>query len=267
MTNSRFLSLQGTNLHYRITGSGKSHLLLFHGFGQDASAFRSFADSLSREYTVYSFDLYFHGASSWREDETPLEKTFLESVISQFLKGHSIAHFSIAAYSLGAKFALAIVTMFPEKIKALTLIAPDGIKTNFWYSMATYPLPLRKLFKSMVTHPTRFTTLVHTLQKMKIMDASLARFAETRMDTMAKRKKVYASWVVFRRLTTDVRAVASAINKHRIALTVFAGKHDRVIPPENMNRLLRHVRHYRFEILESGHSGLIRQAAARLTNN
>jgi hypothetical protein len=38
---------------------------------------------------------------------------------------------------------------------------------------------------------------------------------------------------------------------------VIAGEYDKVIRPGNMHRLLKHVRDYKLEILESGHTGLM----------
>jgi hypothetical protein len=77
------------------------------------------------------------------------------------------------------------------------------------------------------------------------------------MGTTEKRKRVYYSWVVFRHMTFNLRKLGSLINENEIALTVIAGEYDKVIRPSNMHRLLKHVRDYKLEILESGHTGLM----------
>jgi hypothetical protein len=80
------------------------------------------------------------------------------------------------------------------------------------------------------------------------------------MGTEEKRKRVYHSWVVFRHLSFNVRTLASLINRNQIGLTIVAGRYDKVIEPKNMHHLLKHVRNYKFHVLDSGHGGLIYQS-------
>jgi hypothetical protein len=87
------------------------------------------------------------------------------------------------------------------------------------------------------------------------------------MNSQVKRERVYYSWVVYRHLTFDLKRIGRLINGNDIRLTLIAGKYDKVIRPENMRRLLKHVRHHRFEILESGHTGLITAALHLLTGD
>lgn len=261
------LRYEESSLHYVIEGHGPKNLLVFHGFGQNRNVFDSFAKSLSADYKLYIFDLYFHGESQWGHGEYPLEKSVWKKTMERFLELHQMDKFSVSGFSLGGKFALATLEAFPEKIESIILIAPDGIKTSFWYSLATYPIIIRRLFKSMVLHPTRFTALSRTLSNLGLMDKGLIRFAEHQMDTEDKRRRVYNSWVVFRHLTFDLKKIASLINRHSIALTMITGKFDKVIRSVNMNKLLVHVKNFRHEILETGHNGLINGAGAFLKNS
>lgn len=175
-----------------------------------------------------------------------------------FLNENNITRFSLAGFSLGGKFALATVELFPEQVEKIFLIAPDGIKTSFWYSLATYPAALRRLFKSMITHPNRFFGLVKLVNKLGLADKGLLRFAEHQMNTEEKRKQVYYSWVVFRLLHFNMNEIAGIINNNNIPLTMAVGKYDKVISAKNMHRLLKRLRTYRIEILETGHNGLLK---------
>jgi pimeloyl-ACP methyl ester carboxylesterase len=234
--------------------------LVFHGFGQDLGVFDFFTRSLSRQYTFYVFDLYFHGKSTWGNGERPLEKEAWKKTIDLFLAENNIGHFHLAAFSLGGKFALATLEAFPDKIETMHLIAPDGIKTSFWYSLATYPVIFRKLFRSMILHPDRFMRMAAFLNKTGLVDKGLIRFAEYQMNTAEKRSRVYHSWVVFRHLKFNVPALADLINSKNIGIVLIVGKYDKVITPANMKGLVKRLKHCRFEILESGHTGLINQS-------
>jgi pimeloyl-ACP methyl ester carboxylesterase len=257
MIHNRFIHYNNNALHYAKAGNGEQHLLVFHGFGQDLSVFDFLSRSLSQHYTFYIFDLYFHGKSKWVNGEQTLEKCEWKETIKLFLAENCIDHFEIAGFSLGGKFALATLEAFPEKIKKIYLIAPDGIKTSFWYSLATYPIFFRHFFRSMILNPERFTRLTRLLNKAKLVDQGLIRFAEYQMGSQEKRNRVYYSWVVFRHLTFNVNQIAALVNRHKIKFILIVGKYDKVIVPKNMNRLIKKLDNYKFEILESGHTGLI----------
>jgi pimeloyl-ACP methyl ester carboxylesterase len=260
MIRNKFIHYQGSSLHYAKAGNGDKHLLVFHGFGQDLSVFDYLAESLARQYTFYIFDLYFHGKSTWAHGEKTLTKQHWTETLQLFLKENEIDHFSLAGFSLGGKFVLATLESFSEKVREVFLIAPDGIKTSFWYSLATYPVMLRKFFKSMILHPDRFLSMAQFLAKMRLADQGLIRFAEYQMNSKEKRERVYYSWVVFRHLRFNMHHLAAIINDHKIKVTLIAGRYDKVILPENMTRLTHKLKHCRLEIVESGHSGLINQS-------
>lgn len=257
MIQEHFIHYRQNLLHYVKAGNGKQPLLVFHGFGQDHTLYVSLLRSLSPKYTVYIVDLFFHGKSEWHEGETPLKKSTWKNILQVLLKEHDIDRFSILAYSLGGKFALATVEAYPDRVKDLFLLAPDGIRTSFWYSMATYPKTFRSLFRSMILHHNRFLWIANKLNVSGLVDKGLIRFADYQMNSEAKRRRVYYSWVVFRYLSFDMKEIARLINDNGIRLTMVVGKYDKVIRPENMHRLLRHVKDYKLEVLESGHTGLI----------
>jgi pimeloyl-ACP methyl ester carboxylesterase len=260
MIKDQYVVHKGSRLHYAKTGNGDKHMLIFHGFGQDISVFEHFTETLARHYTFYVFDLYFHGQSTWAHGEETLTKKEWTETLSVFFRENFIEQFSVSGFSLGGKFVLATLESFSEKINQVFLIAPDGIKTSFWYSLATYPLFLRKFFKSMIFHPKRFLKIAGFLQRYGLVDKGLIRFAEHQMNSEEKRYRVYYSWVVFRHLTFDLGKIALLLNKNGIQLTVIVGRFDKVIEPENMKAFLDKVEKKRFEILESGHTGLINQS-------
>ncbi len=257
----RFIQTENTALHYTVVGSGNKTLLLFHGFGQNSEVFQPLAKVLSSTYTVYIFDLYFHGKSKWANDETPLEKHDWEKIMNTFLSENQLEKFSVSGFSLGGKFAMATVEAFPKKTEAVFLMAPDGIKTSFWYRIATYPFLFRKLFKSMITKPERFNAIANVIRSIGLVDKGLIRFAERRMSTQEKRNQVYYSWVVFRRLTFDLNSLANLLNDNKISTSMITGRHDKVIQTKNMNQFLKKLNNPHIEILDVGHTGLISSKA------
>jgi pimeloyl-ACP methyl ester carboxylesterase len=252
-----FFTYNHLKLAYRKIGSGSQTLLLFHGYGQDASVFDDVTQSLSDRYTCYCFDLFFHGESIWAYDEAVLTKAFWAEMITGFIREQNIEYFSLAGFSLGGRFVLATVEALPARIEAVYLLAPDGVKTNFWYNLATYPVVFRKLFKSMILHPNRFYSIAHFIHNVGLVDKGLIRFAESQMKTETMRKRVYYSWVVLRKLKFDMERVAQIFTEQRIPVTLVLGKFDKVITLKNMQRLLQHLPDCQVQLLDTGHNGII----------
>ncbi|WMN10892.1 alpha/beta hydrolase [Marivirga salinae] len=252
-------------LHYSIAGNGKTPLLAFHGFGQSKEVYNSFSELLGEKYTVYAFDIYYHGKSEWKDRNQALEKQDWEEILKMFLQKHEINEFAVVGYSMGGKFALASLELFPRKIKEFLLIAPDGIKTSFWYSLATYPNSFRRFFRAMIVQPKYFYQILKFTKKLGLVDKSLLKFANTQMNTRKKRRRVYLTWVVFRHLKFDLKLIAFLINQNKIPTMMFTGKYDKIITAENMMDLLKHVKEYEHVILEAGHNTLIADTAKHLS--
>ncbi|EMR02787.1 alpha/beta fold hydrolase [Cesiribacter andamanensis] len=258
-----FFEFEGAKLHWWRWGMGPKSLLAFHGFGQHGQYFSPFARVLGSQYSVWSFDLFFHGQSVWPEPNQPLTPALWHRLIRAFLEQQGIGRFELAGYSMGGKFVLATLEAAAPQIDRMYLIAPDGIRTSFWYSMATYPIWARTFFRSLVDKPEPFYKLISGLERYKLMDKGILRFADWHMSNPDKRRKVYNSWTVFSPLRFNMRRIADLLVEQQIALEMYLGRYDRIMTPQGMQSLLRHLPHYRLEVLNTGHNGLI-EAVARL---
>ena len=248
-------------LHYSEYGSGKKILLCFHGFGQTSSHFHELEEVLKEEYKIYNFDLFYHGQSFWHAKDTPISKEYWAGIIERFLKEKNIDRLSLMGFSMGAKFALSIFEAFPDKVEKLTLIAPDGIKTSFWYNLATYPGWTRSFFRRIILKPGLYFNMVRFLRFFGIVDAGILRFANTQMTTKEQRRRVYYSWIVFKNLRFNMNEIAGLFRKHHGKLEMFLGIHDKIITEKNMNLLLHKLNQYDMHLLEAGHSNLIKAVA------
>jgi pimeloyl-ACP methyl ester carboxylesterase len=257
MFSNHYSTYGKSRLHYIKAGNGKQTMLFFHGFGQDHAVYIPIIQTLASDYTVYIFDLYFHGKSSWNNGEKPLDKRIWKEIVSQFLDENKIDSFSLSAFSLGGKFAFATAEAMPEKCKQLFLIAPDGIDTNLWYNFATYPYVSRSLFKSLILNHQRFLSILKFFSKFDSIDKGLIRFADYQMNSEEKRKRVYYSWVVFRRLTFNHRKLAKILNDAKIRVTIVIGKYDPVINPAAVKKFANMIKDVNFALVDAGHTGLL----------
>src|ERR1051326_6069297 len=64
--NGKFATIKGVKIYYEDTGKGMP-LLLLHGFGGTASAWRSITPNLSKYYRIIAIDLPGHGRSDYMD--------------------------------------------------------------------------------------------------------------------------------------------------------------------------------------------------------
>ncbi|WP_299819608.1 alpha/beta hydrolase [uncultured Pontibacter sp.] len=256
-----FILQDRSKLHYRVIGHGTRVLLAFHGYGQSSSYYQSMERALGSDYTIYAFDLFFHGSSTLHKNDLPLTKPLLKDFILHFLDKYKVERFSLMGFSMGGKFALTLVETMPERIEELFLIAPDGIKTSFWYNIATYPGWLQQLFKRTVVKPDIFFGLLRMLDKYNMVHKSLIRFAHYQMDSTAKRLRVYRSWVGFRELNFDIRQIVKLLNINKVPVTMFLGEYDQIISPKRVGVFVNALDQGELVVLKAGHSNLLSDVA------
>ncbi|WP_187261033.1 alpha/beta fold hydrolase [Pontibacter beigongshangensis] len=259
-----FLHHHHSRLHYRVLGRGSKAMLAFHGYGQTSAYFLPMEQALGEEYTIYAFDLFFHGKSSLQKNKTPLSKVHLTDMISQLLEQENIQRFSLMGYSMGGKFALSLVEQMPARVKELHLIAPDGIQTSFWYNMATYPGWMQQLFKRTVLKPAPFFRFLGFMHRLKLVSKGLLRFARYQMDTRQRRLRVYRSWIGFKHLRFDIRKIIDTLNERQVPVTLYLGQFDRIIAPKRFETFVQALDQGKLEMLPTGHTHLLQEVAKLL---
>ncbi|UII29420.1 alpha/beta hydrolase [Fulvivirga maritima] len=253
-------------INYYTYGSGEKVMLAFHGFGQNGRAFGPMANIIGKEFTIYSFDLFFHGNSYWSHEDTPLSKAIWAEIITAFLASLKIKEVALMGFSIGAKFVLATLEAIPERIIELIFIAPDGIKPNIWYQLATSPIGLKKVFKSMIQKPQLFFSILRTAEKLKFIDRSLSKFAASQMDSLEKRKRVYYSWIVFSHLKFKMKKISHLLTKNHIPVTFYLGTLDKVITPQHMQPLIKKITDYKIVLIKSAHNHLIHKVSEHISS-
>ncbi len=246
----------GHSLYYRKTGNGDTAVLWFHGFGQNHLAFDKVIEPQTEKFTHYTFDLFFHGNSVW-VGEGPIGKHIWKELIQRFIEQAGISRFNVVGFSIGCRFAVTLAEHFPDRINHLIMLAPDGVQFRFWYSIATYPYLLRKLFHHIVTKPTAWNRLLSFLEITRIIDRKLLRFAQRQMDNEPKRERVYRSWVNFRHLKSNATGLAQLAEVHKVTVTIIAGTRDKLVPARLVQKLKNQKPALHYHALDANHYELV----------
>ena len=261
----RFLLTSFGNLAYRKFGNGNNVHLLFHGFGQNMKAFDSFLFLRKEEDTYLVFDIFFHGQSTWKSNSQKLTKEIWKEFIVLLMKEESIEDFHLIGYSMGGKFSLVTYELFPTLVRSLTLMAPDGIKTRFWYNMATFPGFLQKLFKKVVFHPERFFAIIEFLEISGLLESSLIKFVQSQMKTRTLRAQIYFTWIIFKPLKPNLKNIISSININQTRISLITGEYDKMVTSKNLSGFSSKILHVRNVELPCGHNSLIEETSKFLT--
>ena len=112
-----------------LTQTDAAHppLVLVHGLGSAATAFKPIIPELAKSFQVITVDLPGHGQSTFDStqpmDPRSLGRAVFETVESQY----EIRQFHIAGNSLGGWISLEMAADQPERIKSLIGLAPAGL--------------------------------------------------------------------------------------------------------------------------------------------
>lgn len=265
------LSLPLLKLHYDILGRGPNILLAFHGAGQTgASCFQPFVKYLGEYYTIYAFDLFFHGQSKGLNggddfsDDDVLTKALWEKVVQDFLATHAISRFDVAGFSLGGRYALATVEAFPSRIDRLILMAPDGVVEHPLYVLATRFAPARWVFRQLVRNPEPLFAVAELARRLHLIPKNLVYFVRYMLDTPQERQRLYRTWVSLRYLSFPIESLYKNLMASHVEVWLFAGKYDTVFPPARLGVLSKRMPTDRFVILGCSHIHLVEKTAGYL---
>jgi pimeloyl-ACP methyl ester carboxylesterase len=112
------------NIFWREMGQGVP-IIFLHGTWQDSSQWLELLPYLSADYHCFAVDLPGCGES----EKPPIHSisTQVQS-LQEYLERLNINKFCLVGHSLGAWIAVSYTLKFPEKVKGLVLIAPEGVQ-------------------------------------------------------------------------------------------------------------------------------------------
>lgn len=203
-------------------------MVCLHGFGESADSFSFLANHLPDEFTVVAPELPWHGETNFRQADFSVQDfaAVLELMIPSF-KQQSIY---LLGYSMGARIALSLVEYMPEKISKVVLLAPDGLKINGWYWLATQTTAGNKLFRYSMQHPQWFAAIINLLNKLNFVNKGVAKYVHKYIDDAQVRNNLYHIWTTMRKFRPNIKQVQQRVAFNQISVHLVFGKYDRIIP-------------------------------------
>ncbi|HEX7844590.1 MAG TPA: alpha/beta hydrolase [Chitinophagaceae bacterium] len=225
------ITYKNSVIGYYKFGHGPQTALCFHGYGEEASTFGFLEKYAGDKFTFYSIDLPFHGKTEWNEGLSFTNEN-LQQVIGAILthKPQTINNkLTYLGFSLGGRIALSLYQSQPASVEKIILLAPDGLKVNFWYWLATQSWLGNKFFAFTMKKPHWFFGFLKLLNKLGFVNASIFKFVNYYIGDKTVRQQLYNRWTALRKLRPDLKKIRSSIKENNTQVKLLYGKHDRII--------------------------------------
>lgn len=224
--------------------------LLIHGFGADLNGWMFNQAELAAERPVHAIDLPGHGGSTKEVGDG--SSTMLAAAVTNYMDAAEIAQAHLVGHSLGGAIALSVAAGMPERVSALTLIAPAGfgaeISQDFIEGFISHSRArkLRPIIEMLVADAGLVTAdMVEEVLKFKRLDgvvSALRAIADAHFDSGTQR--------------TQLRDKLDGVN---VPVQVIWGEADRVLPSAHADGLPASVKVTR--LADAGHIPHMEKAA------
>jgi pimeloyl-ACP methyl ester carboxylesterase len=265
---SFFFPYRSSLVHYQKAGTGSRILFCFHGYGENAESFSFLEEPLEAGFTMICMDLPFHGKTNWQEGFrfTARELVSIMEGIAQEQE-LMLSRFSITGFSMGGRVAMGLVPLLSGQIEKLLLIAPDGLKMNFWYWLATQNAMGNRFFRFTVNHPRWLFASMKIGYRFGLVNPSIYKFSKTYLEVEQERQDLYRRWTTMRRFGCPQAELKRQIREHKIAVEMVYGEHDRMILSETGMKFRQGIEDQcRITILPSGHQLLLPKNAKAIVS-
>ncbi len=228
------VSYRQSVISYRLSGGGPRLAVCFHGYGEKAESFDFLSQHAGNEYRFLAIDLPFHGQTDWREGLN-MQPAELVAILHLIFDQISVAfcepgfRFTLVGYSLGGRVCLSLYQLGPEKIEKLILLAPDGLKVNFWYWLSTQTKAGNRFFAFTMKKPHWFFGLIKGMHKTGLVNTSIFKFVKYYIGDPEVRQQLYSRWTTLRWLKPDLPAIKKQIGTYHTPIRLIYGIHDRII--------------------------------------
>jgi pimeloyl-ACP methyl ester carboxylesterase len=121
---SKFIEVEGLQVHYRIEGQGPP-IVLIPGTGSCLQTWDAWADSLKNNRQVIRLDMPAFGLTGPRADRDYSIDMYVR-FLQAFMEKIGITKFDLGGNSLGGQIAWNYAMAYPQQVRSLILVDPGG---------------------------------------------------------------------------------------------------------------------------------------------
>ncbi|MEB3283648.1 MAG: alpha/beta hydrolase [Lyngbya sp.] len=209
-------------LFWREVGQSDLNLVFLHGSWHDSSQWLPVFQYLSGEYRCFAPDLFGCGESDSPNIHYSID--LMVEILAEYLNLLKLEEVCLVGHSLGGWIAASFALKYPERVRRLVLISPEGVKASHqegrwrWRRwLAHPPAPLYLILKLI----SPFAPLVKPGKKVK----------QTLQHRQQMLNYVGASRLLFKRRWAEYRSelLDERLSTLRAPVLILQGTHDQAI--------------------------------------
>ncbi|HKF94045.1 MAG TPA: alpha/beta hydrolase [Gammaproteobacteria bacterium] len=135
---SQTANVNGVQIHYLKAGTGKTPLVLLHGFGETSLMWIPLFEEFGRDYTIIAPDMRGLGDSS--RPSSGYDKKTAAVDIRELVKSLSYERIDLVGHDIGLMVAYAYAAQYPNEVEKLALLeAPIPGIGDIWEKIYNDP--------------------------------------------------------------------------------------------------------------------------------
>ena len=236
-SDSSFINIEGTNVHYRDEGSSSDSIpiILIHGTGSSLHAYDIWSDNLKKSNRVIRMDLPAFGLTGpfLKRDYTISNYT---TFLKKFLDSLNIKQCILVGNSLGGEIAWRFAIQEPVMSRKLILLDPSGypvISKSVPIAFKLAKIPVLNKFLTYITPRFLVRASIENVyfDKSKVSDSLVNRYFDLTL-RKGNRKAIVDRLKVSTTLTNGTKTHDNIKNIKQPTLIIW-GSDDQLIPVEN----------------------------------
>jgi pimeloyl-ACP methyl ester carboxylesterase len=247
---SKFVEIDGMNVHYRVKGKGEP-ILLLHDEGGSLQTWTNWTDVLSKNYQVISVDLPGYGLTG-AHPRGSYSSFMYAGFLEKFVDSIHLKPFVIVGNGLGAQISWFYAAEHIGKVKKMILLNAQGFekKRSNWL---TY-LCRTPVINSVLLKITPITFMKMALEEVYSDDKLVNDSLVNRHFELFLRPGARKAFISRAQVTENNPPTEDFIEKITIPTLILWGAEDRRISPENAYEFHKKIRSSDLRIYENtGH--------------
>ena len=233
-------------LNYKLSGHGKEHLILLHGFMENLSIWEDMDPHFSDQFTLIKIDLPGHGSSKVYSEIHSMD--LIASEVKKITDSLNIGAFHLLGHSMGGYVTLAFAEKFPEVLKSITLFfssyfADDEEKKE------QRKKSLRIIKEAFPAYVNAGIPNLFNPNEKDFLEGKIEHAKEIALSTDNDGVLAAVKGMIER---TDK---ASVLNNFEGKILVIAGKHDNAVKTDLVLNHLPDKTNIKSYLLDCGHNG------------
>lgn len=233
-------------LNYEITGTGREHLVLLHGFMENLTIWNDMEPHLEKHFTLIKIDLPGHGLSKVYSETHPME--FMATEVKKVIDSLNIEKFHLLGHSMGGYATLAFAEKFPEVLKSITLFFSSYFADDV-EKKEQRQKSLRIIKDAFPTYVQAGIPNLFNPNEKDFLEGKIEHAKEIALST--NKDGVLAAIKGMIERTDKI----SVLEKFEGKILVIAGKHDNAVKTDLVLNSLPEKTNIKSYVLDCGHNG------------